>query len=232
MLYTQNQVVNGSLQRWDSATTPADMDFQTTNTTLRRLQTRDVEENGQRRAWTELAGSHGDRYVYSGHSSLRATLTSSASAHDYRIGPEGVSLTAFTGASAQHIKTNYYSPGTENAAGSGGLDIFRFTFAARSDQSDATLSLRVILRNNADGVELYLQDGTLPDWAAADTLRQDFLLSPRWRVYGVTFQPPIGNANDVIEHFVWNMSNGVAGAQVIDVDEIRVENLNISMGAR
>lgn len=232
MLYTQNLVKNGSLQRWDTATTPADMDFQTTNTTLLRLQTRDVEENGQRRAWTELAGPYGDKYVYSGHSSLRATLAAAASAHDYRIGPEDMSLTAFTGAVASHIKTNDADAQVASADGGGGVDRFRFTFAARSDQSDAEVSLRIILRNNADGVELYLQDGTLPTWATADTARYSFLLGPRWQVFGVTFEPPLGNANDVIEHFVWELSNGVAGAQIIDIDEIRVENLQISKGAR
>jgi hypothetical protein len=148
------------------------------------------------------------------------------------LGPEGVSLTAFTGASTRHIKTNYNAPGTLSAGGLGGPDIFRFSFAARSDQSDATLNLRIILRNNADGVELYLQDGTLPEWATADTARNSFLLGPRWQVFGVTFQPPIGNANDAIEHLVWNMSNGVAGAQIIDIDEIRLENLQVSKGAR
>jgi hypothetical protein len=231
MLYTDNLVKNGSLMRWDT-NTPADMDAQTTNTTLLRLQTRFNEENGQRRAWTELAGTHGDKFVYSGHSSLRATLAAAASAQDFRLGPEGMSLTAFTGTVPAHIKTNYGSPGTEGSNQEGGLDIFRFSFAARSDQSDATVELRIILRNNADGVELYLQDGTLPEWAAADTARNSFLLGPRWQVFGVTFQPPIGNANDVIENFVWELSNGVAGAQIIDVDEIRVENLQISKGAR
>ena len=48
----------------------------------------------------------------------------------------------------------------------------------------------------------------------------------------MTFGVPAGNANDVLEHFVWELSNGVAGAQIIDVDEIRVENLQISKGAR
>ena len=231
MLYTHNLVRNGSLQTWDAATTPAAMDFQTTNTTLLRLQTNFDFLDGRRQAWTELAGIDGDKFIYSGHSSLRATLTSSASANDYRLGPEDVSLTAFTGASPEHIKTNYWAPGEENNSPAG-LDRFRFTFAARSDQSDATLVVRIILRNNADGVELYLQDGLgEPRWASADTVRHSFDLTPRWRMYGFHFTPPLFNANDVIEHFVWNMSNGVAGAQIIDLDEIRVENLSISQGA-
>lgn len=230
MLYTHNSVRNGDLGRWDT-NVPESMDTQETNTTLLRLQTRFNEEDGRRRAWTELAGPYGDKFVYSGHSSLRATLTSSASAHDFRLGPEGVSVTAFTGASPEHIKTNYLAPG-EEFAGTGGLDTFRFTFAARSDQSDATLAVRIICRNNADGVELYLQDGLgTPIWAAADTVRHSFLLGPRWNVYGLTFTPPIGNGDDVIEHFVWNMSNGVAGAQIIDIDEIRVDRLNDTGGA-
>ena len=230
MLYTHNLVRNGDLGFWDT-NVPQSMDAQTTNTTLLRLQTNFDELDARRREWDELAGSTGDKFVYSGHSSLRATLTSSASANDFRIGPEDVSLTAFTGASPEHIKTNYYAPG-EEFAGTGGLDKFRFTFAARSDQSDATLAVRIICRNNADGVELHLQDGLgVPIWASADTVRHLFDLTPRWKMYGLSFQPPIGNANDVIEHFVWNMSNGVAGAQIIDLDEIRVTRLNDTGGA-
>ncbi len=230
MLYTHNHIRNGDLGFWDT-NTPASMDTQATNTTLLRLQTNFKEEDGRRRAWTELAGVTGDKFVYSGHSSLRATLTSSASANDFRIGPEDVSLTAFTGASPEHIKTNYAAPG-EEFAGTGSLDKFRFTFAARSDQSDATLVVRIILRNNADGVELYLQDGLgNPVWASADTVRHSFDLTPRWLMYGLTFQPAIGNGNDVIEHFVWNMSNGVAGAQIIDLDNITVTRLNDTGGA-
>ncbi len=231
MLYTHNSVRNGSLQTWNT-NTPAAMDAQTTNTTLLRLQTNFDELDGRRRAWSEITGTlDGDKFVYSGHSSLRATLASGASANDFRLGPEDVSLTAFTGASPEHIKTNYAAPG-EEFAGSSGLDKFRFTFAARSDQSDTTLAVRIICRNNADGVELYLQDGLgTPIWAAADTVRHTFDIAPRWQQYGLTFVPPIGNADDVIEHFVWNMSNGTAGAQIIDIDEIRCENLTISKGA-
>lgn len=230
MLYTHNHIRNGDLGQWDT-NTPASMDAQSTNTTLLRLQTNFDELDGRRRAWSELAGrTEGDKFVYSGHSSLRATLTSSASASDYRLGPEDMSLTAFTGATPEHIKTNYAAPGEERA-GLGSLDRFRFTFAARSDQSDATVELRIILRNNADGVELYLQDGLgTPIWAAADTVRRSFLLQPRWQVYGATFTPPLGNANDVIEHFVWELSNGVAGAQVIDLDAITVTRLNETGG--
>ena len=209
MLYTTNYIQNGNLQEWD-ANVPDMMDTQETATTLLRLQSSFPEEHGARHAWTDAAGDRADRLTYQGANALRATLTAAAVADDFRIGPEGISLTAFTGASTPQVllKSGHN---------------YRFVVAARCNTEGNLLRIRVVFRNNADGVELFTQADGVP--LATDTTPYDRGMGLTWQQFSIGFLVPLGNANDVLENAVWEVSNGTAGAQIIDIGEFRIEDL-------
>ena len=218
-LYTHNYVANGNLQVWDSGPVPAQMDAQVTNTTITRLQRSFNEERPERYAWTEISGERspgGDRFIYQGSDALRATLASS-SADDFRLHPEGVSATAWTGTCAVQLPVV-------------GGHRYRLAVAARSDTDGALLTIRIVGRETDDTVTAHLQsDGT---WAASPTTGTDLGLGPRWGVVGVTFQVPLGLSNEVIENVVWQISNGTSGSLVYDIGEIRLEDLTIGYSSR
>lgn len=218
MLYTQNFVVNGDFALWDSSV-PREMDAQITNTTLTRLQETFREDDPRRHAWAEISGRNGDRFTYAGRDALRAALTSSAVASDFRLYPEGLSATAFTGTSTFQI---LMKP----------LRRYRLAFAARCNTDGNALLARIVLRDNTDTVKLYL--ASTGAWEATETIGPySFDLTTRWQAYGITFDcPPSDASGVVIENMVWQLANGTAGAQIIDIGEIRCECLSISEGSR
>lgn len=218
-LYTHNYVANGNLQVWDSGPVPDQMDAQVTNTTITRLQRSFPEERPERRAWTEIAGERspgGDRFIYQGSDALRATLTSSASADDFRLHPEGASATAWTGTAVEQVPVT---------AG----HTYRLAVAARCNTDGNLLTLRIVLRDNTDAVLLHLQsDGT---WGSTST-GTDLGLGPRWGVVGVSFRVPLGDSNTVGENVIWQVSNGTSGSQIIDIGELRIEDLTLGYSSR
>ena len=221
MLNTTNYIQNGNLMEWDT-NVPDMMDTQETATTLLRLQTDFKEEHGARHVWADASGDRADRFTYQGANALRATLTAAAVADDFRIGPEGMSLTAYTGTVTPQIllKSGHN---------------YRFVVAARCNTEGNLLRMRVIFRNNADTVELYTQnttDGRSVDFSGTDTTPYDFGMNTTWRQYSLGFLCPLGNANDVLENAVWEVSNGTAGAQVIDIGEFRFEDLSVGERGR
>lgn len=218
--YTHNFVENGSLQLWDAGPVPDAMDAQVTNTTITRLRRRDDELAASRHLWAEMAGRN-DKYTYEGLDSLRATMVAAGVVDGFRLHPEGINAATWVNATPQHIKL--YDPGMQ-------AHLWSFTFAARCNTDGNLIRVRIVLRDFADGVSAHLQENGA--WLAADTDPTDLGMSTTWRRYGVTFRVPIALGNVPHEHFVWQISNGTAAAQVIDLDDIQVNNLTVSMGVR
>jgi hypothetical protein len=237
--YNHNLIPNGNLELWDAGPVPTDMDAQVTNTVITILdEVVDGLDHPARSAWADItvAGtSSGDKYVSEGHHALRATLAAGAAVDNFRLHPEGVNALAWTGASTEQITVD------------GLFHRYRLHFAARCSVDANVLLGRVVLRSAADAVELHKDDDPgwgaigVPDhnvdtlWMGADAAtRPTWALTTRWRRYGTTFVvPPADGAAPVgIENLVWQLSNGTAGAQIIDLDDIWIEDLEQSFSAR
>jgi len=217
--YAHNFIPNGSLQLWDAGPVPRDMDVQVTNTVLTRLERRQLMEPSQydfiqRQNWAEIRGRD-DKFTYSGDNSLRVTIAAAGAVDDFRIHPEGV-IAALTGATTRHVPVDNL------------LHNFAFTFAARCSVDGNLIRVRLVVRTNADVVAGYF-DQANGVWQAAAT-SNDFGMITRWRRYGVVTSIPtplIVGAN-VVENMVWQVSNGSAGAQIIDLDDFQINDLENS----
>jgi hypothetical protein len=168
----------------------------------------------QRQNWADIRGRD-DKFTYAGDSSLRATIAAGAAVDDFRIMPEGV-VAALTGASTRHVPVDNL------------LHKFAFTFAARCSVDGNLIRVRLVVRTDADVVAGYW-DQANGIWQAAATTN-DFGMVTRWRRYGVTTSistPLIVGAN-VVENMVWQVSNGTAGAQIIDLDDFQINDLENS----
>ena len=219
--YIHNFIPNGSLQLWDAGPVPRDMDAQVTSTTLTRLERRQIMEPGtyefiQNQNWADIRGRL-DKFTYSGEDSLRATLVAAAAVDDFRIYPEGA-LVGLTGATTRHVPVDNVN------------HRFAFTFAARCSVDGNLIRVRLVVRTAADAVAGYWDeaDGI---WQAADA-PNDLGMTTRWRRYGVTADIPtplIVGAN-VVENMVWQISNGTAGAQIIDLGDFQINDMENSQG--
>ncbi len=215
--YTHNFVVNGNLELWDAGPVPREMDAQTNNTTITTLdETVQNEQHPWRHQWADIRPRN-DKYVYEGLRALRATITAAAAVDAFRIWPEGA-LVGLTGASVYHLGVDF-------------LDHrYAFTFAARCSVDGNLARLRVVLRSAGDAIRLYLNsDG---EWQTAAT-QIDFGLRTTWRRYGITTDPiPYqDSAGNIIENMVWQLSNGTAAAQVLDLDDLQLTDLANSYSA-
>jgi hypothetical protein len=196
------------------------MDAQVTNTVLTRLERRQLMEPGQyefiqNQNWADIRGRD-DKLTYDGEDSLRVTIAAAGAIDDFRIMPEGVAAVALTGASTRHVPVDNL------------LHKFSFTFAARCSVDGNLIRVRLVLRTAADVVAGFLDEATGQWQAAAAT--NDFGMTTRWRRYGVTGMevPQIIGAN-VVENMIWQVSNGTAGAQIIDLDDFEITDLENSM---
>lgn len=231
--YDLNLVQNGDLELWDAGPVPRFMDAQVTNTAITIIDRTDDEQALARRAWADIAGRL-DKYEYQGMRSLRATLAAAAAVDAFRLHPEGVNAVAWTGASPQHISVGLHDATPDIVAGQSYFGVYRLSFAARCSVDGNLVRGRLVLRDSANGIQGHLVNDA---WAAADAAgRPLWALRTVWRRYGVTFEvpPDIGDATgpSAIENFVWQLSNGTAGAQVIDLDDIEVRSLEIGMAGR
>ena len=217
--YAHNFIPNGDLTLWDAGPVPRDMDAQVTNTVLTRLQRSQIMDPSvypwiQAQNWADIRGSL-DKFTYSGMDSLRVTIAAGGAVDAFRIMPEGVAPVALTGASTRHVPVDNL------------LHKFAFTFAARCSVDGNLIRIRLVLRTAADVVAGFLDEAT-GQWQAAATAN-DFGMTTRWRRYGVTGMetPQIIGAN-VIENMIWEISNGTAGAQIIDLDDFQINDLENS----
>lgn len=219
--YIHNFIPNGSLQLWDPGPVPRDMDAQVTNTVLTRLERRQLMDPGlydfiQTQNWADIRGKE-DKFTYDGEDSLRATIAAAGVADAFRIYPEGV-LAALTGASTRHVPVDNL------------LHRFAFTFAARCSVDGNLIRVRLVVRSAADAILAYW-DETNRIWTATATAN-DFGMTTRWRRYGVhnSLPTPSSVGGVAVENMVWQISNGSAGAQIIDLDDFQINDLENSQG--
>jgi len=232
--YELNLIPNGNLELWDAGPVPREMDAQVTNTVITILDKEvDLPEDISRHAWPDQRPPA--KYVYEGRRSLRATIAAAAAADAFRLHPEGINAVNWGGASTEHISVDVL------------YHRYRFSFAARCSVDGNVMLGRIVLRDDTDTVRLHKDDNPgwgavgWPDrntetlWMAADGgNRPQWELTTVWRKYGTTFQvpPAVAGVPINIEHFVWQLSNGTAGAQIIDIDDIQVIDLENSFAGR
>lgn len=226
--YIHNFIPNGSLQLWDPGPVPRDMDAQVTNTVLTRLERRQLMDPGlydfiQTQNWADIRGAN-DRLTYEGEDSLRVTIAAAGVADAFRIMPEGVVAVAHTGACTRQVPVD----GIE--------DRFSFSFAARCSVDGNLIRIRLILRTVAGAVVAGYWDDTAREWVtpaiAVATGANDFGMTTRWQRYGVTTSLPIPQVMgaNTVDNMVWQISNGSAGAQIIDLDDFQINDLENSRG--
>ena len=220
--YIHNFIPNGSLQLWDPGPVPRDMDAQVTNTVLTRLERRQIMAANeydfiQRQNWADIQGK-GDKFTYEGEDSLRVTIAAAGVADAFRIMPEGVAAVALTGATTRHVPIDNL------------LHRFGFTFAARCSVDGNLIRIRLVIRSAADVVLAYWDDAN-GIWAAAAT-SNDFGMGTTWRRYGVSpgLATPTSVGGVAAENMVWQISNGSANAQIIDLDDFEICDLENSQG--
>jgi hypothetical protein len=195
------------------------MDVQLTNTVLTRLERRQLMEPDeydfiQTQNWADIQGRL-DRLTYEGQDSLRVTIAAAGSADDFRIMPEGV-LVGLTGASTRHVPVDNVS------------HRFAFTFGARCSVDGNLIRARLVLRTAADAVAGYWNQAD-EIWQAAEATN-DFGMTTRWQRYSVTPWLPVPQiiGANVVENMVWQISNGSDGAQIIDLDDFQILDLERS----
>jgi len=217
--FTHNFIPNGDLSLWDAGPVPRDMDAQVTATTITRLQRTQIMDPStfpwiEAQNWADIRNRL-DKFTYSGEDSMRATLTAAAVADGFRIYPEGINATLFTGACTRQVPVD------------GMPHPFSFTIAARCSVDGNLIRLRLILRSAADAVLGYWNAAVAPGgvWQAA-AATNDFGMTTQWQRYGLTTDPvPQAIGGVAVENMLWQVSNGSAGAQIIDLDDFQINDL-------
>ncbi len=212
----EGPIRDGSIETW-AAGAPVHQNSQATNTTLFQLR-RDLRPNHpQALVFPELVGVSED-LVKDGQSALRATLAAAAVADAFRIWNPGAIVAALTGASTNALIVRL------------GRRHF-FSFYARNSVDGNLLRLRLWLRNAANAIQgssvADATDTTVVRYAGRQLQPVDGTntyvelgMSRFWRKYAVTFDVPPTMGNATPDHIVWQLSNGTAAAQVIDLDGI------------
>jgi len=201
-----NLIRNGEVEAWGAGPLPAFMAAQVTNTVLSILDRSDGDFAPARTAFGDRI-SRNDRYVGEGQRSLRATIAAAGAVDAFRLNPLNVAPLAWTGATAPAV---VLTPGKQ----------YTLSFMARCSVEANLLTVRVVARDIGGVVRLFLNsaDG---DWAAAGDV--DLCPGPHWRTMAVQFVAPAAdNAGNLIDSYVWQFSNGTAGAQIIDIDNARM----------
>jgi len=218
-VYTLNHIPNGNLELWDAGPVPREMDAQVTATTITTLDRNLMDDQSpEANLWAAIA-SKNNRLVYEGERSLRATLTAAAVADDFRLFPEGITA-AMTGASTEDLRANL-----------GFHHKYSFTFGARCNVDGNQIRIRLVLRDNTDTPRMYLdQNLQWQVFTIIGTATIDISLGLIWKRYGVGIPeiPYQDSAGNVIENMVWELSNATAGAQVIDLDDLVLTDLDNS----
>lgn len=202
-----NYVRNGELEVWGAGPLPSFMAAQLTNTVLSILDISDDKWAPARFAFG-TNNVRGQRYVAEGERSLRATIAAGAAADAFRLHPLGVNALTFLGATAPVVALTPGAP-------------YVFSFQARCSVDGNLVTARIVQRDAA-AVRLTAWNRT-GEWVAGNAGDIDFGLTPHWRTCSVEFVAPAADdAGNLITNMVWQLSNGTAGAQLLDIDDIRL----------
>jgi hypothetical protein len=183
------------------------LNTQLTNTVLHELQKDISQRHPQRRMHHayDVADSYIGPHVLDGYSALRAEVAAAAAVDNFRIwNPGGINV-AFAGAT-----TNGYP-----------LEPFRpmaFRFAARVFPDGNLLRIRIVFRTAAAAIAGYVTQAEEIQAAAAVIVRG---AQSTWGYHCVSFVPPQQVGANVLDHAVMQVSNGTAGAQLIDIDALQ-----------
>jgi hypothetical protein len=182
------------------------MAAQVTNTVLSVLSANDARDAASRFAFgTNVV--RGERYIGEGINSLRATIAAAAAADAFRINPLNVNPLLYTGVTAPVVSL---TPGRP----------YRFSFQGRCSVDGNLVTLRVICRNAAGAVILSLDDN---GWDVGGATDVDFGMTPRWQTKAIEFVAPAADdAGGLVDSVIWQLSNGTAGAQLLDLDDFRM----------
>lgn len=204
------QPVNGNLEKWTSATAPTDFNQQTTNTTVSRLQRDQQYALGPGveviRRVMDQNGLGGKPHVYEGLSSYRATLAAAAVADAWRLwGPGAALVAALTGAAGDQLEANP-------------MERHVFSFVARCTVPGNLITIVLVFRDASDNIIGYIDSNGFVQ-TGAQTI--DLALHGEWSKHAVHFLAPPAIGGVEVEHMLWQVRNGTAGAQVIDIDDIQ-----------
>lgn len=213
----KGSVQNGWFDLWDGANTPSQMNSQNTNTTITRLDQGEVPTTSPIRTAILNQGSLVATGPFTkGQRSLRATIVAAAAADAFRLWSPGAIVAALTGATTNPLPLHSMKPNY-------------FSFWVRSNTLN-NVRVRLVFRTAANAIvgsvgapAIRGEDGLTVDSGTPETI--DIRMSPFWRKVGIRFIPPEFFGTDAVDHMVWQISNGTAGAQVIDIAGIESDAL-------
>lgn len=202
-----NLVRNGELEVYGAGPVPSFMAAQVTNTAASILDIRDAPDAPARFAFgTNFV--RGERYVGEGERSYRLTIAAAAAIDAFRLHPLNVNPLTFLGATAPVVALVPARP-------------YVFSFLARCSVPGNLITARIIMRDAA-AVRLTAWNAT-GEWIGGAAADVDFGMDPRWQRHSIRFVAPAADdAGNLITNVVWQISNGTAGAQIIDLDDIRM----------
>lgn len=208
-----NRVRNGEMEVWAGGL-PQFMAAQQIQTAVAMLDYQDPSDSIPRLAFgTNLIRK--ERYIGEGRRSLRATITALGAVDDFRLCPDNVNPFTFLGAPSMPI---VFVPGHRHC----------LSFLVRCSQEDNLVRVRVVLRNAAGAVVSSLAD-PLGNWVpvAIAIGWVDLGTGPYWVRRAVRFIAPMDDGAGVpVASAVWEIANGTAGAQILDLDDIRLDDLD------
>lgn len=201
----EGPIVDGSIEEW-AAGVPVNLNVQLTNTVLHQLQ-KDINPlHPQRRMHHvyDAADAYQGPHVLDGYSALRAEIAAGAAVDAFRVWSPGAINVAFAGATTNELPLEPFRPMT-------------LRFGARVWPDGNLIRVRIVFRTAANALAAYVtQDEEIQAAAAVIALGT----MPTWMYHTVSFVPPQQVGANVLEHAVFQISNGTAGAQLIDIDAI------------
>jgi hypothetical protein len=205
----EGRILDGSIEEWAGGL-PVWQNIQQNNTVIHQLQ-KDINPlHPQRQMHHQFLPTPSDAvwgpHVLDGYSSLRAEIAAAAAVDAFRIWSPGAVNVAFAGASTNDIPVEPFRPMT-------------FRFAARAIDGNL-IRVRIVFRTAADAIAGYVTQAEEIQAAAAVIALGTV---PTWAWYSVSFVPPQQIGANVLEHIIWQISNGVAGAQILDIDAISLK---------
>jgi hypothetical protein len=204
----EGPIIDGSIEEW-AAGAPVNQNVQLTNTVLQQLQRQDRLDHPNRTAhWAyDQADSYKGEHVFDGQSSLRATIAAGAAVDAFRIWNPGAINVAFAGATTNFLAIEPFRPMT-------------FRFAARAWPNGNLIRVRVLFRTAANVIAGYVTQAEEIQAAAAVIALGSI---PTWAYYSVSYVPPQQIGANVLDHTIWQISNGTAAAQLMDLDAISLK---------